>query len=489
MTSSTKSMRLPKIDDTYLYFAKEVDPIISPCVAHFLFRQPQHIVLALRSYFDHLRLGLGVDFFDDIECYNPKKSQKVYFTYDFGPVVSKIIDVIAAALPTDVISFIAAQLTDADFVGTFSNTGSEQETPSSTTRTKLSDAISLAYSIVPADEHKPLLARPKSAVKPLHVLPADTVPLDAPVAVPELKNIQITMLGSDGGGKTSIINALQGRFELKMKPSLGFKPTTMMLRENINVKFYDLGGGPKIRAIWSEYYHDVHALIYVFDASLKGESLEESIKLFQSTLEHSSLSKKPLLILANKQDKEGSISAEELSTLLHFQDQNVSYTNCSSFLSRTESSPFIKLEIETATNSEKRPSTPRICANEHTIDPRFESALELFLKEIENNFICLDNRVKTDIENKKSEEGKKRLERERKVLKNKIAIAFKEQIDPSLFPSDLPSANPDDTYSETEGTYFFFHNFSVFHILFFTLRILNYLIKNILKLCYLHLNI
>jgi small GTP-binding protein len=470
MTSSTKSMRLPNIDDTYLYFAKEVDPIISPCVAHFLFRQPQHIVLALRSYFDHLKLGLGVDFFDDIECYNPKKSQKVYFTYEFGPVVSKIIDVIAAALPTDVISFISAQLTDADFIGTFSNSGSEQETPSSTTRTKLSDAISLANSIVPVnEEHKPLLARPKSAVKQLHVLPADTVPLDAPVTVPELKNIQITILGSDGGGKTSIINALQGRFELKMKPSLGFKPTTMMLGDNINVKFYDLGGGPKIRGIWSEYYHDVHALIYVFDASLKGEILEESFKLFQSTLEHPSLSKKPLLILANKQDKEGSISAEELSTLLHFQDQNVSYANCSSFLSRTESSPFLKLEVENTNNSEKRPSTPRISATEHTVDPRFESALELFLKEIENNFICLDARVKNDIENKKNEEGKKRLERERKVLKNKIAVAFKEQIDPSLFPSDLPSANPDDTYSETEGTYFFYFllHFIIFYFLFF----------------------
>ena len=470
-------MRLPKIDDTYLYFAKEVDPIISPCVAHFLFRQPQHIVLALRSYFDHLKLGLGVDFFDEIECYNPKKSQKVYFTYDFGPVVSKIIDVIAAALPTDVISFIAAQLTDANFIGTFSNSGSEQETSSSTTRTKLSDAISLANSIVPVhDEHKPLLARPKSAVKPLHVLPADidTVPLDAPVTVPELKNIQITMLGSDGGGKTSIINALQGRFELKMKPSLGFKPTAMVLGENINVKFYDLGGGPKIRGIWSEYYHDVHALIYVFDASLKGESLEESIKLFQTTLEHPSLSKKPLLILANKQDKEGSISAEELSTLLHSQDQNVSYANCSSFLSRTESSPFLKLEVENTNNSEKRPSTPRISANEHTVDPRFESALELFLKEIENSFISLDTRVKNDIENKKNEEGKKRLQRERKVLKNKIAIAFKEQIDPSLFPSDLPSANPDDTYSEAEGTYFFFLFITFFYLLFFIFCVSNF---------------
>ena len=454
MTPSSKSMRLPKIDDTYLYFAREVDPIISPCVAHFLFRQPQHIVLALLSYFDHLKLGLGFDFFDDIECYNPKKSQKVYFTYNFGPVVSKIIDVIAAALPTDVVGFISAQLLDADFIGSFSTHGPEHDTPFSTTRSKLSDAISLANTIVPLnDEQKPLLAVSKSPVKSLHVIPADAVITNSLIAVPELKNIQITMLGSDGGGKTSIINALQGRFELKMKPSLGFKPTAMMLRENINIKFYDLGGGPKIRGIWSEYYHDVHALIYVFDATLKGEELEQSIALFQSTLQHVSLSEKPVLILANKQDKDEAISAEELSLLLQLKEENFSFAECSSFISRIDSSPFLKMEIDKENNSEKRPSTPKINTNEYLVDPRFETALELFLLKIQNNFIVLDKRVKNDIEMRKFEEVKKRLERERKVLKNKIALAFKEQIDPSLFPSDLPNANPEDTYSETEGTY------------------------------------
>ena len=45
----------------------------------------------------------------------------------------------------------------------------------------------------------------------------------------------------------------------------------------------------------------------------------------------------------------------------------------------------------------------------------------------------------------------KRLERERKVLRNKIALAFKEQIEPSLLPENLPSVNPEDTFTETEG--------------------------------------
>ena len=443
-------MRLPKIDDTYQYFAREVDPIISPCVTHFLYRQPQHIVLALLSYFDHLKLGLGFDFFDDIECYNPKKSQKVYFTNNFGPVVSKIIDVIAASLPTDVVGFISAQLMDADFIGSFSNHGVEHDTPTSTTRNKLSDAITLANSIVPLTaEQKPLLALSKSPAKSLHISPADMAPIDSLASKPDLKNIQITMLGSGGGGKTSIINALQGRFELKMKPSLGFKPTAMMLGENINVKFYDLGGGSKIRGIWSEYYHDVHALIYVFDASLVGDDLGESIALFKSTLGHPSLYDKPVLILANKQDKEGALSAEELSTLLQLTSQKFSFVDCSSFISKTGFSPFLKMVVEN--NSEKRPQTPKINSNEYVVDPKLESALEIFLKDIQNNFIDLDKRVKHDIETKKNDETKKRLERERKVLKNKIAIAFKEQIDPSLFPSDLPNANPEDTFLETEG--------------------------------------
>ena len=451
--------QLHKIDDTYLYFSKNVDPIISPCVANFLFKQPRDIISALLSYFEHIKKGMGTEFFDDIECHDPKKNQKIYFTYNFGPIISKIIDMVAASQPADVVDYICSLLRNSDFVqlfgtGTNNNYGPEHETTVSTTRSKLNGAINLANSIrnpTPKVLQKPSPpSETSSIIEVPAVAPKEILPVLAPPPPIAVKNIQITLLGMGGGGKTSIINALQGRFEFRMKPSLGFKPTSMMLGENINVKFYDLGGGPKIRSIWSEYYHDVHALIYVFDSTLTGESLEESIALFRVTLEHPSLSGKPVLILSNKQDKEGAISSSKLSELLDTNDGNIlkySFADCSSFVSKECS-----LEFSHGDLPPNGPQSPRaIVPDDAMVDPRFETALEKFLDKIQENFSALNNRVSDDIETRKTEEIKKRLERERKVLKNKIALAFKDQIDPSLLPPNLPTANPEDTFTEEEG--------------------------------------
>ena len=441
-----RNSRLHKMDDTYSYFSKKVDPIISPCVANFLFVQPEDVLSALRSYFNSIKAGTSAHSFEDISCYNPKKSQKLYFAYNFGPIISKIIDSIATFQPVNVVDFICVQLANTEFsdicgVTSRNENNIEQETKVKSTRNKLSDAINLANSIAsPVAE-----TIEKSKAIPTFVATKPEVPVSKQTdraiseATTTVKNIQITLLGMGGSGKTSIINALQGKFEEKTKPSLGFKPTAMMLGDNINVKFYDLGGGSKIRSIWTDYYHDVHAVIYVFDSSLTGNELKESVSLFQSTMIHASLCQKPVMIIANKQDKEGSLSSSELSKALDLRNllsSSVSFIECSSFISKNGS----VFHGESA-------DTPKDCA----VDPRFETGLELFLGNIQKDFSKLNQRVVNDIEKRRLEDVQKRIERERKVLKNKIALAFAEQIDPSLLPENLPKANPDDCFGEIDG--------------------------------------
>lgn len=51
------------------------------------------------------------------------------------------------------------------------------------------------------------------------------------------------------------------------------------------VKFYDLGGGKKIRSIWDKYYHDAHGLAYVVDGA-DGGCWEESKELFLAATSH-----------------------------------------------------------------------------------------------------------------------------------------------------------------------------------------------------------
>mmetsp|Transcript_35654 Transcript_35654/g.33800 ORF Transcript_35654/g.33800 Transcript_35654/m.33800 type:complete len:530 (-) Transcript_35654:55-1644(-) len=438
-----KSSRLRvKIDQTYLYFTKEVDPLISPCVAYFLFNQPQDVVVAMRTYFDHVKKGLEMDKLQDISFYSPKLSQKIYFTTILGPVVAKLVDTIAALHPLDVISFISEQLVNVDFITSFcarndQRLDDDKLNVATKTRNKLNDAISLASTMgVPVSDANTLLQ--SGNISKILIDPESEIIVKEKV-LEKIRNIQVSFLGTSGGGKSSIINALQGNFNMKIKPSLGFKPTTMMLGENINVKFYDLGGGVKIRGIWAEYYHDVHAIVYVFDASIKEEKeLNESIELFKNTVNHPLLLNKPLLILANKQDKEDPLSSSQISELLKLKElknQNIAVIECCSFITKSE--------------VPENDTTP-----DATSDPRFDTALEKFLEVILEDFEVLNKRVDIDIENKKSDEIKKRLERERKVLKNKIAIAFRNDIDPSLLPENLPSPGPDDEFTKEEGIAF-----------------------------------
>lgn len=429
-----------KIDDTYSYFQKKVDPIVSLLVTQFLSQQPIDVLSAMKLYFVNMRdeevwqkASIG-----DVPCYEPLKDQKMYFTQDFGPILSKIVDSIAASQPQSIVDFVID-----DVLPTIVPPPRPSE---STARSKLNDAITLASAIaVPSDSKVELLAaRSTSAAATTVVSTTKITTSTATGGAPGgVIKIQISMLGLGGSGKSSIIKALQGDFDPRIKPSLGFKPVSMQLRENTNVTFYDLGGGKKIRDIWAEYHHDVHGVVYVFDASLTGAELDESVSMFHTTVGHEFLTGKPLLVVANKLDIAEAISAEKLSALLgldRFVDARVvGISSCVDSASNLPA-PF--------GDDAPEGTTVAVAAS---IDPRYEVALEYLLDQVINNFSLLDSRVKHDTEKKKAEEAKKRLARERKVLRNRIAMAFGDQIKPELMPENLPEPGAEDTYSRSEA--------------------------------------
>ncbi|KAJ4832786.1 hypothetical protein Tsubulata_002503 [Turnera subulata] len=84
---------------------------------------------------------------------------------------------------------------------------------------------------------------------------------------------------------------------------------------NRKIIFWDLGGQPGLRPIWEKYYEESHAVIYVIDASCPSR-FEDSKSALEKVLRHDDLQGAPLLILANKQDLPGAVSAEELARYL-----------------------------------------------------------------------------------------------------------------------------------------------------------------------------
>lgn len=51
----------------------------------------------------------------------------------------------------------------------------------------------------------------------------------------------ILLLGLDGAGKTTLLGTLQGEQDPRVRPSVGFKPVTMMLSDQLKVHYSSVG--------------------------------------------------------------------------------------------------------------------------------------------------------------------------------------------------------------------------------------------------------
>ncbi|KAJ8314325.1 hypothetical protein KUTeg_008886 [Tegillarca granosa] len=82
---------------------------------------------------------------------------------------------------------------------------------------------------------------------------------------------------------------------------------------------WDVGGGKKLRHLWNYYYPGIQVVFYVVDAHNKNR-LEEAKEEFDRVLQDTVLKGVPVLILANKQDLNGALSKDEISSYFGVQD-------------------------------------------------------------------------------------------------------------------------------------------------------------------------
>jgi len=142
----------------------------------------------------------------------------------------------------------------------------------------------------------------------------------------------VLLLGLDNAGKTTLHEQIKAIFNSTHNPRIG--KTVPTVGQNVStvtlpdmyLKIWDVGGQHSLRSLWQSYYASCHAIVFVIDSTDIGDGslndssptdpspsrsgpdendrLEECRLVLEEVLGNEETEGVPLLILANKQDRE-----------------------------------------------------------------------------------------------------------------------------------------------------------------------------------------
>lgn len=137
----------------------------------------------------------------------------------------------------------------------------------------------------------------------------------------------VLLLGLDNAGKTTFHEQVKSLFlptnpppKLKTVPTVGQNVSTITLPD-MYLKVWDVGGQHSLRKLWQSYYGSCHAIVFVIDSTDIGDGdlendsngrLEECRLVLEDVLQHSETEGVPLLVLANKQDREDCVEVVKI---------------------------------------------------------------------------------------------------------------------------------------------------------------------------------
>jgi len=112
----------------------------------------------------------------------------------------------------------------------------------------------------------------------------------------------IIVVGLQNSGKSTIVNFMKddaNKVE-ETTPTVGFSVEQVKL-EKCKLTIVDLSGDKRYHKLWSCYYEEAQAIIFVIDAVDKA-ALGEAKGCLMDVVSHEQLQKIPLLVFANKSD-------------------------------------------------------------------------------------------------------------------------------------------------------------------------------------------
>ncbi|KAL8938471.1 MAG: hypothetical protein Q9211_003189 [Gyalolechia sp. 1 TL-2023] len=165
----------------------------------------------------------------------------------------------------------------------------------------------------------------------------------------------LLLLGLDNAGKTTLLSAIKSLYNSSTNPSAIAQKTVPTVGQNVStielpdmyLKIWDIGGQSSLRNLWRSYYASAHAVIFVVDSTDLGDGsewedlgsnptalrshqskkldgtevpisppdlgrLEECRFVLESVISERDMVGVPVLVLANKQDREDCVETVQI---------------------------------------------------------------------------------------------------------------------------------------------------------------------------------
>ncbi|XP_054454091.1 ADP-ribosylation factor-like protein 13A [Anoplopoma fimbria] len=130
-----------------------------------------------------------------------------------------------------------------------------------------------------------------------------------------IRKVTILVVGLDKAGKTSSIRGiLRVPHVAEAGPTHGCVRSELRM-ENYQVSLLDVGGSAESRGAWRGLYGEAHGIIFVVDSGDR-QRIKEVKEVLADLLKQPRVAGKPILVLANKQDKMNALLGNELIEIL-----------------------------------------------------------------------------------------------------------------------------------------------------------------------------
>lgn len=118
----------------------------------------------------------------------------------------------------------------------------------------------------------------------------------------------------DNAGKTTILKRFNGEPINTISPTLGFNIKTLE-HNGYTLNMWDVGGQKSLRSYWRNYFECTDGLVWVVDSAdrMRLETCKQELEIL---LQEERLAGATLLVLANKQDLPGALTANEIKEVI-----------------------------------------------------------------------------------------------------------------------------------------------------------------------------